>query len=248
MIPKLGKIFVFVNLIAAIGLTAWAVSLTSNRLDWIDKPEGFNPGDENPLANDTNNIERLKNKVTRLNDGIKASQNGLAAKSTILINTETERDFRYASLQARITNARTGKFRTLKYLVNSGLLDLTPNNGEDVLGVDGKPLVGLDAIQQQIKISVDNQSALIKESVRLRKEYETVSDVITKLDEEIERQKVIKSNGEDEAKYLADRSTDWDEQVRTLERRVKQLTDRLTEISTSPKKVDSGKITLNVKP
>ena len=248
MIPKLGKLFVFLNLIAAIGLVAWAVSLSSNRLDWIDKPEGFSAAEENPLADDTNNLERLAAKVTRLNGGITASQNGLAAKSTAVLNSETERDNRYAALQIRINNARTGKFKTLKYLTNSGLLDLTPNNGDDVFGVDSKPLSGLDAIQQEIKNSVDNQRALITESVRLRKEYEAVSDAITKLDEEIERQKIIKANGEEEAKYLADRATDWDEQVRTLDRRKKQLLDRIAELSASPKKAVDGKVTSNVRP
>ena len=230
MIATFGKLFVFLNIVTAIALVAWAVSLTSNQLDWLDKPAGFNAADENPYADDTNNLERLANKVTKLNDGIKAAQNGLAARSTFILASEAERDFRKNNLNSRIAVARNGKFKTLVYLKNSGLLDLTPNNGIDVLGIDNKPLIGLDAIQQEIRNSVDNQSALVKESYRLRKEYETLTDEITKLDEEIERQKIIQTNGFEESKYLADRSTDWDEQVRTLQRRSKQLADRIAEL------------------
>ena len=67
MIPKLGKLFVFFNVAVALALVTWSVSLTSNRLDWIDKPEGFNAADENPYAADTNNLERLENSITSVN-------------------------------------------------------------------------------------------------------------------------------------------------------------------------------------
>ena len=248
MAERIGKLFVFLNLIVALGLVAWAVSLTSNALDWTDTPEGFNKADENPYADDTNNLERLTSKITKLNEGIKAAQNGLIAKSTLVLNAETERDARYAAIQRRLTDARTGRFRTLVYGRNSGLLDLTPNNGQDVLGIDNKPLAGLDAISRDIEQSVATQVALIKESIALRKQYETLTVEITQLDEEIERQKVILANGQVEGKYLADRYTDWDEQVRTLERRAKQLSDRIAEINAAPKKAVEGKVVSNVRP
>ena len=248
MAERIGKLFVFLNLIVALGLVAWAVSLTSNALDWTDTPEGFNKADENPYADDTNNIERLTGKITKLNEGIKAAQNGLAAKSTLVLNAETDRDARYAALQRRLTDARTGRFRTLVYGRNSGLLDLTPNNGQDVLGIDNKPLAGLDAISRDIEQSVATQVALIKESIALRKQYETLTVEITQLDEEIERQKVILANGNVEGKYLADRYTDWEEQVRTLERRAKQLSDRIAEINAAPKKAVEGRISSNIRP
>lgn len=248
MAQRFGKLFVFLNLIAAVGLVAWAVSLTSNALDWTEKPEGFNQADENPYADDTNNLERLANKVTKLNEGIKAAQNGLAVKSTHVLNAETERDARYAALQRRLTDARTGRLRTLVYSRNSGLLDLTPNNGQDVLGIDNKPLAGLEAISRDIKQSVETQTALVNESIALRKQYEALTAEITQLDEEIERQKVILANGLEEGKYLADRFTDWDEQVRTLERRAKQLADRIAEINAAPKKAIEGRVSSNIRP
>ena len=164
MTAKFGKLFVFLNLIAAVALVAWAVSLTSNRLDWIDKPEGFNAADENPYADDTNNLERLASKVTKLNDGIKAAQNGLAARSAFVLVTETERDARSDAIKLRIREARNGKFKTLVYQRQSGLLDLL-NSGVDVLGIDNKQLNGLDVIQQEIGNSVVNQTALVKESI-----------------------------------------------------------------------------------
>lgn len=247
MAQRIGKLFVFLNLIAALGLVAWAVSLTSNALDWIETPEGFNKADENPHADDTNNLERLTGKITRLNEGIKAAQNGVAAKSTLILNAETERDARYAALQRRLTDARTGRFRTLVYGRNSGLLDLTPNNGQDVLGIDNKPLAGIDTISRDIEQSVVTQAALVKESFTLRKQFETLTAEITQLDEEIERQKVILANGQVEGKYLADRYTDWDEQVRALERRAKQLADRIAEINAAPKKPVEGRISSNIR-
>jgi DNA repair exonuclease SbcCD ATPase subunit len=248
MAPRIGKLFVFLNLIAAVGLVAWAVSLTSNALDWTDTAADYREADENPDANDTNNLKRLASKVTKLNEGIKAAQNGLAAKSALVLNAETERDARFAALQRRLTDARTGRFRTLVYGRNSGLLDLTPNNGTDVLGIDNKPLIGIDTISRDIEQSVATQAALIKESLALRKQFETLTAEITQLDEEIERQKVILANGLVEGKYLADRLTDWDEQVRTLERRAKQLADRIAEINAAPKKAIEGRISSNVRP
>ena len=249
MTAKLGKLFVFFNIAIALALVVWAVSLTSNRLDWIDRPEGFNEADDNPYADDTNNLDRLAKKVAKLNDGIKSAQNGLAAKSTFVLASETDRDARFSAIALRINDAKSGKFKTLTYIKNSGLLVLRPNNAVDVRGIDDKPLAGLDAIQREIRDSVSNQSALVKESYRLRKLYETFTDEMIALDEEIERQKIIKTNGEAEAKYLADRSTDWDEQVRTLQRRTKQLVDRIAELKAPPKKsAIDGKVTSNVRP
>jgi hypothetical protein len=248
MAARLGKLFVFLNLIAAVGLVAWAVSLTSNALDWTDTAADFREADEDPNADDTNNLKRLASKITKLNEGIKSAQNGLVAKSTVVLNAETERDARYAALQRRLTDARTGRFRTLVYGRNSGLLDLTPNNGQDVLGIDNKPLDGFDTITRDIEQSVVTQAALIKESIALRKQYEALTVEITQLDEEIERQKVILANGLDEGKYLADRYTDWVEQVRTLERRAKQLADRIAEINAAPKKENEGRVSSIIRP
>ncbi|MFO0935984.1 MAG: hypothetical protein U0798_05640 [Gemmataceae bacterium] len=229
MIPKLGKLFVFFNVAVALALVTWSVSLTSNRLDWIDKPEGFNAADENPYAADTNNLERLANKVSKINDAIKAAQHSLTVKANYILAVEAERDNRAAAIEQRIQVARKGKFKTLVYMKNSGLLDFN-QPGIDVQGIDAKPLAGLDAIQQEIRNSVDNQTALVSASFDLRKKYETLTDEITKLDEEISRQKVILTNAEIESKYLADRFTDWDEQVRTLNRRMTQIKQRIAEL------------------
>lgn len=242
---SLGKLFVFLNLIAAVGLAAWAFSLTQNRLDWVEKPEGFSDANEDPRANDTNNLARLTNKISRLNEGIKSAQNGVAAKSAFALAAEAEQAARANALALRIRDARTGRFRSLVYRTNSGLLDLTLNNGADVLGIDSKPLQGLDAIQRAITESVTTQAAIVKESVGLRTQYEGLTVEVGDLDTEIDRQKVIRANALAEAEYLADRGTDWDEQIRTLERGMKKLADRLAELKAAPKKDANGKVSIN---
>jgi hypothetical protein len=255
MLARLGKIFVFLNAIAAVGLVTWALTLTTSRLDWVDKDEGYKPSDENPMLNDTNNLDRLDTKIKMLNDGIKASQASVATRSQSLNLSESNRDFRMAVFSRRVAGARTGFFFRQPYVQNSGLIDVNsaeprqnvPNDAARLyLGLDNKPLEGLGKIQNDIKVSIENQSAYYKKSDELLGNYSTLTGDVGRLDDEIERQKVIFLQAIDESKYLADRRTNWDEQVKILTNRLGQLTTRIKEIQSAPNRPGAvDKVTIN---
>lgn len=258
MLERLGKLFVFLNAIAAVGLLVWAVSLTTSQLDWVTKPEGYKASDELPYADDTNNLERLAAKINTLNEGVKAVQNGLISRSQAVLVAEGNRDLRSAVLNRRLQSARTGFFFFQDTAPGSGLMDVTsrepdPKNPNDaariIKGLDNKPLEGLDAIQNAVKVSIENQSATSKKVAELLKQYADLTLEIDRLDAEIKRQKEIETNAILESKYLADRTTDWDEQIRTLTKRAKQLDDRLAEVLKAPgSKSTSDKISSNIRP
>jgi DNA repair exonuclease SbcCD ATPase subunit len=258
MLARLGKLFVVLNAVAAVGLVTWAVTLTAGRLDWIDKDETYKATDENPYADDTHNLERLTTKVTRLNDAVKAAQQSLAGRGLALAVAEGNRDLRLAAHRVRLQGARTGYFFYQENAPNSGLLDVTsrvpdPKNPADaariIRGLDNKPLQGLDAIQNEIKVAIENQSAYFKKSDELLKQYQALTGDMQKLDAEIDEQKAILLRAIAESKYLADRRTNWDEQILALSRRVKQLDDRMKEVLAAPAKASGvDKISSNVRP
>ena len=61
MATKIGKLLVFVNLMASVGLMAWALSLYTNRVDWLDATtaEGKTDGQITLLKKEIDRLTKL---------------------------------------------------------------------------------------------------------------------------------------------------------------------------------------------
>src|SRR5262245_22881633 len=116
---KIAKALVFVNLVAAVGLLAWALSLYLNRVDLAHKASAATKATEDAYADDTSNVERLQWKVEKLSDAVKAAQAGYARSSAAATDAELVRDFRAERFAVRLGEARNGSFRTFVYVPKS---------------------------------------------------------------------------------------------------------------------------------
>lgn len=226
----IGKPLVFVNLLVSVGLLTWALSAYFNRQDLVARAGEAAPTNEDPFADDTSNIDRLQAKISKLTESIRAAQVGYARASVALTVEELRRDDRAARFAARLTEARTGAFKTFVYLPKSALIDVTAP-GEPILGVDKQPVRGLDAVQQDLAKSIRDSLGFLDQSEARRNEYKKLAAEVDDLDVRIAKQKDILVQLKDEFDYLSDRRTDWDEQVRTLEKRKRQVAAGLARLS-----------------
>jgi outer membrane murein-binding lipoprotein Lpp len=222
MLTKIAKILVFVNVVAAVLLLAWAASLTLNRVDLAQKDPAATKAAEDPYADDTSNVERLQWKVEKLSDAVKAAQTGYARSAATITDTELVRDYRAGQFAVRTGEARTGAFRSFVYVPKSALIDLN-QPGQPVKGVDDKPVRGFAAVQQDLRKAITDGTQFLDLSEQRRNSFQVLSTDIDVLDAKIGKQKDILVRLKDEYDYLADRRTDWDEQVRTLTKRKAQI-------------------------
>jgi hypothetical protein len=222
MLTKIAKALVFVNLVAAVGLLAWALSLYLNRVDLAQKDPAATKVAEDPYADDTSNVERLQWKVERLSDAVKAAQAGYARSAAQAADAELVRDFRTGQYAVRLGEARNGAFKTFVYVPKSALIDLN-QPGQPVKGVDDKAVRGLASVQQDLNNSLRTSSQFLAASEQRRNSFGVLSNDVDVLNDKLAKQKDILVRLKDEYDYLADRRTDWDEQVRTLTKRTAQL-------------------------
>jgi len=227
MMTTIGKALVFVNLVVAVGLLTWAVSAFAGRLDYVQKAEGAAPGDEDPFADDTSNLDRLQRKVDKLTKAIQGAQAGYARSAQAVTDAELVRDFRADRYAALLRDARTGTIKSLVFLPRSALVDVTAA-GQPILGVDNQPLKGLEAVQNEIVQALRDGDRFLALSEQRRNDFKTLSGEIEGLERRVVAQKEIAARLADEHDYLADRRTDWDEWVRTLARRKAQIQGLMT--------------------
>jgi hypothetical protein len=219
---KIAKALVFVNLVAAVGLLAWALSLYLNRVDLAQKDPAATKAAEDPYADDTSNVERLQWKVEKLSDAVKAAQAGYARSSAVATDTELIRDFRAGQFTVRLGEARNGSFRNFVFVPKSALIDLN-QQGQPIKGVDDKPVRGLNTVQQLLDTAIRDSGQFLDLSRQRRESFKVLSSDVDVLDAKLTKQKDILVRLKDEYDYLSDRRTDWDEQVRTLTKRKAQI-------------------------
>lgn len=236
-----GKLLVYLNVFAAMILCGWAVSLYANRVDWFDRTTGEGKVD--------GELTRLSAEVKRYAEQIKAAQVAYANVAFRLANdyesnSEAVRDLRAARLALRMAEVKRiddkVRFREQLREPKSALIDFR-NEGPEVNGITGKPLEGLGNLRKKFD-ELTNKSLNHKAAIRkYRTEYESLDEQVQQVQAEVLRQKVIYDNLKDEQDYLADALINWQEQLRTLEIRQKQLQDRLDDLRSLPKK----RVTLN---
>jgi hypothetical protein len=219
---KIVKALVFVNLAASALLLCWALSEYFTRQSLVQADATAPKPVEDPYADDTDNVDRLQAKVEALSKAVKAAQAGYARSMAAVTAYELDRDFRADRFAVKMSEARNGAFKTFVYFPKSARIDVN-QPGEPVLGVDTKPVRGLDSVQQELNKAIRDGEAALKQSTQRREEFKTVLGEIDVLSARVAKQHEIFVNLKNEFDYLSDRRTDWDEQVRTLKKRTDQV-------------------------
>jgi chromosome segregation ATPase len=219
----LGKLLVFANTFLAVLLAGWAVSLYVNRVDWFDRTS--------EEAKIEGQFTQLGTEIKKLSEQVKLSQLAFANAARRAENAELNRDFRKQVLTARLNGVRkiddTVKFHEPVREARSSLLD-PAKLGPTVKNINNEDLRGLGSLQATYKDQLEKTLSMQGQILKLRKEYDTMTDDYEKIQIEIIKQKVIRDNLADEQDYLADSLINWEERLRTLELRKAQLQNRLT--------------------
>ncbi len=242
-----GKVLAFVNLVVGLSLLAWGVSVYANRVDWVDR------------KTDTETVEgeitKLKKEIDKLARSVADADAAYADRTAALAAAEAQRDYRKAKLDARLNEARRGTFKVQLPFANNPSFVNVDQEGPPILAPDGKPLRGVDVLTKEFNDQVrqaqlhrqgdqpvqpnqwNNLQALVQPNVLanlgiddLRTLHGKLSDAVAAEDVAIGKQRDVLTNLRDESAYLADNRVNWAAQLQTLERRQKQLEDRLREL------------------
>ena len=249
MFPRL---LVLANVFLAVGLLAWALTLASNRLDWVD------------AKTDTGTV---KGQITLLKeeiDGAAKASAGLSRsyveRTKALADAEAFRTTRRAGYADRLAKARGGQFlKPVPLAGTDGFTDLGRDGGPEP-GPGGKPLRGTDAVQADIQRELraadralagdaplvlppeaDLDAALTADDKYQeltgklgfsdhRKLQTAVADRMVDADKKLLKQKDIRGNLRDEGQQLAAELVNWKAQLQDLLDRQRQLDRRLDEL------------------
>lgn len=233
MITRIGKLLVFLNLLAAVALVTWAVSLTANRLDWVDRQDG-----ERKVEGE---ITRLKKEIEVASKGIAETSATFGQQDRALTAAESGTDFgregrdrRRAVFAARLKAAQDGRFADQVRLPNRVLIDVS-REGNPARGPSGAPLEGVEVYQKRLDDALRGSQAAVQRIARLRAQFDELSngqpEGIAAANKRIVDQRAILVNLTDEQRFLASVQVNWDEELRTLQTRRKQLERRLQSLA-----------------
>lgn len=232
---KFGKWLVFANLFVGVGLFAWAVSLYANGMDYFDRA-GSDPKIEGAFT-------KLKRDVDELNAVVTTNQREYARKAEITRQLENERFRRLSRLTDRLVQARKGddakiEFRAPAQLVGpllpgfpelgtaAALIDVQ-QDGRQIRSTRDTPLQGLGYLRSQMANAVKEEQLTAGRIREARRKMDALNTEIETSQNEVFAQKLIRTNLDEQKQFLGDSRVNWDEQLNTLERRKKQLVDRL---------------------
>lgn len=217
-----GKLFVLINTVFAFALLTWGMSIYMNRVDWTEVQDGD---------------KKLTERTKELNDGFAPAQRDYARLLNATAAAETDVEKRREQIQKRIAESETGVF----YELNKGGSLIDENPTDKILGLEGTPLRGNAILQQELTAEVDNAAAAAKQFDDTRKEQSTMSDEIAAYEKKSARLKTLLKDLREEEIFLADSRVNWDEQLVTLQKRNKQLQDKLTAIAQLQKELKAMK-------
>jgi hypothetical protein len=253
-----GKILSFLNLIVAVGLLTWGLSAYANRADWVDqKSDAGTVKGQITLLNEE--VTRLTKAINDAQTGYGAEYVALIAEEGDRDYRRNQFAFRL-DVARQDKDPKGGSFRRQvpqQPPGNPAFTNLSVQ-GPAVPGPDGKPLRGLRALQDEFAKEVQQAQRWITgqpvtqpqwNQVRqglnqqqfdtltgqmgiadLRKLHEELSVQIKRADDAVAKQKEIRQNLKEEARFLADNQTNWVVQLQTLERRQRQLENRLQQL------------------
>ncbi len=147
---SIAKLLVFLNLSLGVGLFAWGLSVYTNRVDYFEKETGA--------------TTRAKAEIDRLTRVVTDGNAAYNRRRTQAAAVETRRDARQSAYQARLTEARGGRFRIQLGIPDAGFgeaftdLDRT---GDPVIDANKKPLEGYKVLQDKFAVEVRAIETLI---------------------------------------------------------------------------------------
>jgi predicted nuclease with TOPRIM domain len=231
---RLGQILVYANVFISVGLFAWALSLFANRPTYFDRKVG----EENVPGQFT----QLEGELKRLSEAARTTQSQYAESAYNLKTKEQERAYRAYVLRQLLDDVQketnpNAVFRTPprdpQGLIKVLDFRMPDNPPKEYLNLRNQPLRGFGALQRQMTNLQKDERDLLQKIDDAAKKLTALSkeiyDAETKLglQDEIYKMKAIRNNLSDEGDLLADQIVNWEEQLRTLELRQKQLNDRL---------------------
>jgi DNA repair exonuclease SbcCD ATPase subunit len=226
MSTRIGKILVYVNLFASVALAAWAIALYTARPNFFDNATA-EPKIEGQFT-------KAKKELDELNGSLTLAQSNYSQAAAYTTSYEQTRDFRNNKLSARLNLVRKGddaniNFREQRKLADkqfSALID-EKQEGNIIKGVRDTPLQGLGYLTSEMRKSVQEETTTRKAIEEARRKLEELSARVQNRQDEMFAQKVIRKNLGEQKLDLGDVQTNWDEQLRLLERRKAQLGARL---------------------
>ena len=215
-----GKVFVLINTVLAFALLTWGLSIYLNRVDWTEVQDGD---------------KKLTERIKELNDGNAPAQRDHARMLNATAAAESDVEKRREQIQKRVAESETGVF----YELNAGgsILGEIVTEKDLALGLDGKPLRGNSILQQELAAEVDNAAASAKQFDETRKEQAGFSDEIAAFEKTTARLKLLLIDLREEEIFLSDSRVNWDEQLATLQKRSKQLQDKLAALAKLQKEI-----------
>jgi hypothetical protein len=229
----LGKLLAFVNLVIAIAMVTWSVSVYAARPTWFDpKPDGgFAPG------RDQENFAQLKEEIDNLGRVAMSAGAQWGTQRTILEAAEKERTDRLKGYAERLQWARDGRdpknpnspgFFT-PVTDSRGLIDLNVV-GDPILGPDNKSLRGANKLGANINADIGEVVRLARECNKLRDEFKDVGVQIQGVETRLLKMGVIRDSVQAELFHLASFEVNVYETRETVVRRKRQLVGRLAEL------------------
>lgn len=247
----LARLLVLANVFLSVGLLAWALTLSSNRLDWVDA--------KTDTGTVKGQITLLKEEIDRASKGASDLSAAYTARGQALAAAEATVKGRRVGYAERLRQARGGSFRKQLALGGSeaGFTDLA-RTGEAVVGPDKKPLRGLAVIQADIDRELKAAERAVVGDAPLnenpeggldaaladdtkymelagklgtsdaRKLQDRISQRMAAADVAVLKQKEIRTNLTDEAAQLQAGRVNWRVQLQDLLDRQGQLGRRLS--------------------
>ena len=209
-----GKFFVLLNTVVAFALLSWGFSIYANRIDWTEVQDGD---------------KKLTERTRELNDAMSPAQRDHARQMNATATAESEYEKLREVIQKRTAESETGIFYDLNK--TGQLINDSPKEEDKINGIDGKPLLGVTILQQDLVSEVDRVAAASKKFDQYRKDQAGYSGEITNYDIKSARLKRLLKDLRDEEIFIADSRINWDEQLVTLQKRNKQLQDKLAEVA-----------------
>ena len=249
----LGKVLAFLNLIGAVGILTWAVSAYANRVDYLDHKSGTETS-KGQISQMRAEIDSIQKAISESQTAYGNRTSTLARTEEIRDYRQSRFQQRLAQARKGVFRVQV----PVAGRPGEAVFTDVDKEGPIVLGPDNQPLRGIENTQADLNIEVRAANLLLRGEQPLhepewqkvpevvldpqrfatlvadlgigdlRRMHGVLSDLIARTDEATQRQNVIAANLREEARFLADYRVNWTAELRTLERRQRQLEGRLS--------------------
>lgn len=239
----IGKLLALLNLVVGLGIMAWSVNVYVHRPAWFEKAT---PNERNDRAL---NFEQLKADALALTRSAGYASQSWGTNLKALEEREKVRADRKAAYAERLRWAHKGNPKDAIDPGNpmsagkgfyepfidplTNLHELAPGaapKGKAVLGVDGRPLPGLDGLLGTLSGDTNRIAELTEQIGEQQKVFDKLSADVRATEDRAIRMGTIRDSVQAELFYLSTFEVDVYETRETVLRRVRQLRARLKEL------------------